>query len=154
MLLEATRWLNSINQPLWTESDVSWDNLSKRFNYDDFYIAYCNEEPAGCIAVIDYDPEIWPEIEKGNSLFLHYVVVSRSFAKHGVADELLEFSKQLAHIRKIPIRLDCNRFRKKLRDLYESHGWVYVGKKYFKEKVYHSALYIYDIENKKKLLEE
>jgi len=65
ILLDVVNWLDSTGNSLWTKEQVSWKRLSKDFSPEDFCIAYLDGEPAGCMALVDYDPLFWPDIPKG-----------------------------------------------------------------------------------------
>ena len=43
------------------------------------------EIPTGCMALIDYDPFFWTDVNKGESLFIHKLAVIKSARKSGVA---------------------------------------------------------------------
>ena len=55
ILLDTVNWLNEMEQPLWGAGEVSWDVLSKNYQIGDFYIAYSDGKPSGCMALVDYD---------------------------------------------------------------------------------------------------
>jgi len=146
ILLDAVNWLESINQPLWTKERVSWKGL-KEFSPDDFYIAFWNNKPAGCMAVIEHDPYIWPQIKKGESLFVHKLAVKRFAAGRGISTALLDFAVDKCQERNIKIlRLDTDATRPKVMKFYEDFGFICVDKKtlYF-DKEYYIAFYVYDI---------
>lgn len=146
ILLDAVNWMSKsglLNQ--WNESSVNWSNLSKSYKINNFYIAYQNGLPTACMALTDYDPIYWPNIPKGESLYLHKVAVKRAFAGKGFSKELLDFAKKTALTYGInTIRLNCNQHRNKLRAIYENEGFVCVEEKIFFEK-YDTALYICNV---------
>lgn len=143
ILADAVNFLEGMGQPLWERQSVTWAGLSKRFNIEDFYIASMKNEPVGCMALIDYDPSFWPDINKGESLFIHKLAVARRGAKQGVSKALLDFAKEQAVMRNInKVRLDVNQFRKKVRALYEKEGFVCVVEQFlFGE--YPAAFYVW-----------
>lgn len=146
ILLDAVNWMSKSGlQNQWNESNVKWSNLSKSYKISDFYVSYQNGLPTACIALTDYDPTYWPNIAKGESLYLHKVAVKRIFAGKGFAKELIDFTKNLAINRSInTIRLNCNKHRSKLRAVYEKEGFICVGEKLFFEKL-DTALYVCNI---------
>ena len=145
ILLEAEMWLESIGKPLWEREWLTWDSLSKEFEIGDFYIALTDGAPAGCMAVIDHDPEIWPDIKKGASLFIHRLAVKRAAAKKGIPDALIHHAKKMCAERGIDtLRLDCHGLMPRLRAVYERNGFKCVGEgKIFK--IYDIAYYEYKI---------
>ena len=56
ILLDTVNWLYEMDQPLWGADEVKWASLSKSFHIGDFYIAYSDGDPSGCMALVDYDP--------------------------------------------------------------------------------------------------
>ncbi|WP_010249836.1 GNAT family N-acetyltransferase [Acetivibrio cellulolyticus] len=143
ILLDAVNWMsNNGLQNQWNESNVKWSSLSKSYRINNFYIAYQNGLPSACMALTDYDPTYWPNIPKGESLYLHKFAVKRTFAGKGLSKELIDFAKKLACSYCITaIRLNCNQHRNKLRAVYEKEGFICVEEKTFFER-HDTALYI------------
>lgn len=144
ILLDAVIYLKKAGlENQWNETNIKWEYLSKDYKIESFYIAYENNKPAGCMALTDSDTKYWPEIEKGQSLYLHKLAVKREAAGKGYSKKLITFAKDLALSRGVDvIRLDCNYHRTKLREFYENEGFIFVSKKYIK-KNYDMALYVY-----------
>ena len=155
ILLDTVNWLNEIGQPLWTEDQIKWERLSKDLSASDFYIAYLNEIPAGCMAVVDNDPQFWADIPKGESLFIHKLAVKRFAAGQGVSDALIFRAKEMCVDKEILfLRLDCDSHRPKQCAVYERNGFVFTNEKIIFGK-YHVAFYEckmpeFKIENHKK----
>lgn len=148
ILLDAVGWLSKSGlQNQWNESNVKWSVLSKSYKINDFYISYQNGLPTACMALTDYDPTYWPNVPKGESLYLHKVAVKRAFAGKGSSKELIDFAKKLALNNCIyTIRLNCNQHRNKLREVYEKEGFICVEEKTFFEK-YDTALYVCNLKD-------
>jgi SAM-dependent methyltransferase/GNAT superfamily N-acetyltransferase len=145
ILLDTVNWLNEMEQPLWGAGEVSWDALSKNYQIGDFYIAYSDRKPSGCMALVDYDPFFWPDVKKGESLFIHKFAVTKTARKSGVADALMDFFKKQGVERRVKtLRLDTHALRPKLRAFYERHGFVFVKVKVLKGDR-HTAFYIYTL---------
>ena len=147
ILMDAVLWMSKSGlQNQWNESNVKWSNLSKSYRISDFHIAYQNGLPAACMALTDYDPAYWPDIPKGESLFLHKLAVLRSFARKGLSKELIQYAINLAkHYHINAIRLNCNQHRSKLRAVYENNRFICVEEKTFHDN-YDTALYVYNVE--------
>lgn len=144
ILTDVVDYLDSINQPQWGREEVTWQGLSKCFLIEDFYIAYMDDAPAGCVAIVDFDPVYWPDIERGSSLFIHKLAVKRCAAGKGVSAALLDYAKMECIRRKIPaLRLDTHALRPKLCHFYERNGFTFVEKKVLFGK-YHTAFYIWE----------
>lgn len=141
ILLDVVNWLDSTGKSLWTKEQVSWQGLSRHYQAEDFYIAYMDGEAVGCMALVDYDPLFWTNIQKGESLFIHKLAVKRSGAGKGVSNALIHFAKKECKSRNIKyIRLDCDQFRYKIRKLYENEGFICVDERCLWGK-YHTAFY-------------
>ncbi|MDR1690088.1 MAG: GNAT family N-acetyltransferase [Clostridiales bacterium] len=147
ILLDAVGWLNEAGQPLWAASVVKWDAISTFYQPSDFYIAYKDGIPSGCMAIVDYDPFFWPNVKKGESLFIHKLAVMKSARKTGVADALMEFFINKGTETGVKtLRLDAPAFRSKLLAFYERHGFKCVGTKTLKGER-HTAFYILTLSN-------
>jgi len=148
ILSDAARWLFSIKKPLWREDDVRWERLQKNFLISDFRIAYCGDDAAGCMAVVDHDPFLWPDIKKGESLFVHKLAVKRFAAGKGISGALLDHAKKMCVERSISaLRLDCHALMPKLRAVYERNGFELVEEKIILE-IYHTAFYVCKINDR------
>ncbi|MBP1756048.1 MAG: hypothetical protein H6Q59_2446 [Firmicutes bacterium] len=144
ILLDAVNWMSKRGEPnQWNETNVKWSILSKSYKINNFYIAYHNGQPSAIMALTDYDPTYWPNIPKGESLYLHKLAVKRLSAGKGASKELIDFAKNLAHNNGIKaIRLNCNQHRAKLRAIYENEGFVCVEEKSF-DGINDTALYVF-----------
>lgn len=144
ILLDTVNWLSEMNQPLWDADEVAWSALSKSYQFGDFYIAYSDGKPSGCMVIIDHDPFFWPDVKKGESLFVHKLAVTKSARKSGAADALIDFFKEQGAVRGVKtLRLDTDALRPKTRAFYERHGFIFVEKKILGK--FHVAFYIYTL---------
>lgn len=143
ILLDAVMWMHKEGfDNLWNESNTKWNELSKNYKIEDFYISYDKEIPTACMALTEYDATYWPNVPKGKSLYIHKLAVKRAYAGKSSSRELFNFAKNLAYKYQIPaIRLDCNQQRQKLRELYEKNGFVCVDE-VIRRDGYGIALYI------------
>jgi N-acetylglutamate synthase-like GNAT family acetyltransferase len=145
ILFNAANWLDEMNQPLWNVNNLKWESLSKHFQINNFYIAYLNDEPAGCMAIIDDDPFFWGSIPKGESLFVHKLAVKKSAKKSGVSNALINYFKEKGKEAQVKsLRLDTHALCPKLRAFYENQGFVCVEEKILNEK-YHTAFYVFTL---------
>ncbi|MEA4831152.1 MAG: GNAT family N-acetyltransferase [Oscillospiraceae bacterium] len=148
ILMDAFIWLDGIGKPLWSKEQISWARLSRDFTPSDFYIAFMDGASVGCMALIDYDQNFWPDVKKGQSLFIHKLAVKRVAAGQGVSSALIDFAKNECIKRRIPaLRLDTHALIPKLRAVYERNGFTLVEERVLFGK-YHTAFYIWEIENK------
>jgi hypothetical protein len=103
------------------------------------------------MAVIDYDPNIWENVAKGESLFIHKIAVKRFAAGQGLSGALIKHAKEMCMDRDITeLRLDCHSHRPKLRAIYERNGFVCVDEKVLYGK-YHTAFYLCEVHDTKHL---
>ena len=137
------------NFDIWDKDFVSWAGLSREFAVKNFYIAYIDNEPAGCMALVDDAPFFWTEkIEKGESLFLRRLAVKRSASGKNLSGNLMEYAVNKCRERNIKtLRLDCDSEREKLNKIYQDFGFICE-----KEEIlviggeeYPSAFYVYNI---------
>lgn len=141
-ILEDVRtYLDEIKNPQWGK--VTWEKLSRSFEAKDFYIAYLNGIPAGCMSLTDFDPEIWPDIPKGQSLYIHKLAVKRIGAGGKISLPLMNFAKKQAVQKGMELRLDCHKFREKVLRFYENQGFRCVGWGRFFG-AYDAALYVWN----------
>jgi len=143
ILLDAVNRLNAEGQPLWGAEEVSWGALSKSYGAGDFYIAYLDGVPSGCMAMVDHDPFFWPDVKKGEALFIHKLAVTTAARKSDAADALIDFFKARGAERGVKtLRLDTHALRPRLRAFYERHGFVCSEVKIIRD-IWHMAFYIY-----------
>ena len=137
-------FLDRISQPQWKRENVTWQGLSQHFQIGDFYVAYMGSLAVGCVAIIDYDPIFWPDMEKGASLFIHKLAVKRCASGKGVSTALLEYAKAECEKRNISaLRLDTHALRPKLRNFYERHGFKLVDERILHGR-YPTAFYVWE----------
>lgn len=130
ILSEAAEWLVSQGTPLWQSNELSPEKISNEVEKGLFWLAYINNEPAGCIRFQLEDQLFWPDIPKTTSAFIHRLAVRRKFAGGQVSTQLLEWTKQQTklHNRQF-LRLDCELKARKLRKFYEQNGFTFHSKK-------------------------
>lgn len=128
----------------WTMDTIKKENILDDFPIDDFFIAFNGTEPVGIIAVTDEHRRVYPHIEKGQSLYVRWFVVKRKVKGSDVAQTLLNLAINRSLEEKLPLRLETNRFNKKLVEYYKSKGFVEDGR-YFDEKWRaHQQLFLYN----------
>lgn len=130
ILLGAVKWLTSINKRGWTEEDIMWTTLSKHYQISDFYVVVQDEGIVGTFILVDVDPIFWPQLEKGESLYIHKVCVHRDAAGSGVSKVILDYFKEEGRRRGLKdVRLDCRTEKPELTTFYEGHGFELVEEK-------------------------
>lgn len=127
----------------WSETDVTWNTLSKTYRMEDFYVIEEAGELCAAVCFVDYDPVYWPQMKPKESYYLHKICVDPKHRGKGYADALIEFFKaEGKRLQYSDVRLDVRAQKTKLRAMYERHGFVLVEqRKIFEE--YETALYAY-----------
>ncbi len=127
ILTEATSWLKERNQPLWSVEMFTIPKVMKDLTEYYYYVAEDDGVVVGSFRFQLEDPEIWPEISRDDSAFLHRLVVRRSQAGRGVARQMILYAQQLTqNANRRFLRLDCAADRPKLRSIYENSGFVWL----------------------------
>ena len=137
------------NFGMWSKARISREGLLKEYLPEEFYIAYINDTPAGCMALQDCAPFFWFEpVEKGESLFLRKLSVRRFASGRNFSRNLLEYAVNKCREKNIKtLRLDCDANIEKLKNIYKSFGFI-LEKQETKKiggKDYHISFYVYDI---------
>jgi GNAT superfamily N-acetyltransferase len=121
--------LRSRNIPLWVGVDLSPASLCP--HPDDLIVtAFIGELAVAAMVFSDWDPEFWPEYEKGSSTFVHKLAVLPPFQGKGLSREMLDYAAALSRERGVQYtRLDCAADRPKLCAVYESAGYIKVAER-------------------------
>ncbi len=145
ILLDAADWMDRSGLHQWERERVKWEVISRSFAAEDFYLVCRDGEAVACMALVDDDPDIWPGVPRGGSLYFHKLAVKRCAAGHGLSTLLLEYAKQKCRERGIhELRLDAHRGRPKVRAIYERAGFRCVEEKLLFGK-YETALYLCEL---------
>ena len=150
MYIRRVTFNNEHNIPQWRYEDVTWDELSKTYTIDDYYVGKVDGNICCGMFVVDVDALYWPEEPKGKYLYLHKICVDPAYSKRGYADQLISYFKQLGrdHNHK-QVRLDVRAHKDKLRAMYERNGFRLVRMGKFLPEC-DTALYCYNFDWDKK----
>ncbi len=144
ILREAARWLEERGQAIWRDDELGQEQIAGEVEAGLFYLAECDGEAAGTIRYQLEDQLFWPEIDQGNSAFVHRLAVRRSFAGGEVSSALLLWAIARTHeLGRRYLRLDCEAFRSKVRAIYERIGFSFHS--YKRIGPYYVARYDYDV---------
>ncbi len=125
ILMDVVKWFSNKGEPLWTEEQVSVEGLKASYKNEESFIAYHDNTPIGCMFLLESDPVCWPEVQDKSSIFIHKVAVLRNFKGTGVAQEMLQWASGYAQRQgKSWLRLACPADRPKLRQVYDSFGFM------------------------------
>jgi GNAT superfamily N-acetyltransferase len=115
--------------PLWIGADLSPSALC-RYDGDRIITGFVGKAAVAAMVFSDWDPELWPEVKKGASTFVHKLAVRPSFQGKGLSREMLDYAATLSAAQGIPrTRLDCAADRPKLCAVYESAGYMKVSER-------------------------
>ena len=89
-------------------------------------------EPVAAFVLLETDPDFWPNVPLGESLFIHKLVVAWAWKGQNLSARALDFAvKQVLERGKKFLRLDTDATRPALCNLYENYGFTRVGRGQF-----------------------
>ncbi|AFY33641.1 GNAT family N-acetyltransferase [Calothrix sp. PCC 7507] len=126
VLREAAVWLQQRGIPLWHDSEVTPESISKDIANGLFFIAESDGEPSGTIKFQLEDLLFWPDIVQEDSAFIHRLAVRRNYSGGKVSSALLNWAISNAQtLKKSYLRLDCDAARPRLKAVYEKFGFCH-----------------------------
>ena len=129
VLQEVAGWLEEQGQPMWTAAELTSGALLERYNLREMRLGLLCGEPAAAMVVQESDELFWPDVPKGESLFVHKLAAARRLKGRGAATAMLDWAKARASEQgRASLRLDCAADRPKLRRFYEEYGFRRVGR--------------------------
>ncbi len=124
--------LENHGQKLWDQEWLQPQALLEQYGLESMHLGRINGEAVAAFVLLETDPDFWPNILEGESLFIHKVVVARAWKGHNLSARVLDYAAQQVLERdKKFLRLDTDATRPALCDLYENYGFVQVGKGQF-----------------------
>jgi GNAT superfamily N-acetyltransferase len=125
ILHEAATWLADRGTPMWRANELEVTRIAGDVGAGLYWLAEAGE-PAGTMRLQLSDPEFWPDVPEGSSVFLHRLAVRRQFAGGQVSSALLSFAAAWTRERgRRFLRLDCEARRPRLRAIYERAGFTH-----------------------------
>ena len=135
VMRNSSKWMKK------SEKTVSkwWDlkNLNSKFllkyaKPGEFYVVLADNKPAAAaILQLSQNAQDWKSVGKGKSksaLYIHWLCVSREFARMGMPKIIIDFAKQHAKQNNVKLlRVDTNAEEMKLRKIYEDLGFKLVS---------------------------
>jgi GNAT superfamily N-acetyltransferase len=135
VLIEASEWLDSIDQSMWKYSDLSISRLLENYKLDEMKLCYDNNNLIGVYVLQWYDPLFWSELIENESGILHKLAVCKEYRGNGYGTKLIRSAENLCQYQKIEwLRLNCGTFRRKLRNYYESEGFEMLDRVYIDDR--------------------
>ena len=130
VLQEAARALEARGQPLWSQHELTPDALRKAYPDSEMYLGFYEGEAVAGMILLANDPLFWPDVQRGESLFIHKLAVVPKVQGRGMAAQMLAFAlDRTLEQGKRYVRLDTAAERPKVRAFYEQHGFVHVGER-------------------------
>src|SRR5207248_10095027 len=108
----------------WVEGELEEPRVRAEVEAGLFVVADVNGRIAGAMRFQLEDRLFWPDLDGGDSAFVHRLAVRRVYAGQGISSVLLRRAVDRARsLGKRYLRLDCDAERTRLRALYERFGF-------------------------------
>jgi GNAT superfamily N-acetyltransferase len=122
--------LEDQGQKLWDQEWLQPQALLDTYGLESMHLGWINGEPVATFVLLETDPDFWPDILEGESLFIHKVVVARAWKGQNLSLQILDYAcQQVLERGKKFLRLDTDATRPALCNLYENYGFVRVGRR-------------------------
>jgi GNAT superfamily N-acetyltransferase len=126
VLLEAFSWMEEGGTSLWTRDEISCESIRADVAAGCYYLLSDGGDIQATFMIQNEDSLYWPEAKAGEALYLHRIAVRRAFAGTGLTRSILAFVVEQARAENLGlIRLDCDRTRAGLNNLYTSLGFSF-----------------------------
>jgi GNAT superfamily N-acetyltransferase len=124
-LTEAADWIERLDgTTMWVEGELEEHRIRVEAEAGMFVVAEIDGQVVGAIRFQLEDRLFWPDLDGGDSAFVHRLAVRRANAGQGISTALLQWSADRARsLGKRYLRLDCDAERTRLRALYERFGF-------------------------------
>jgi GNAT superfamily N-acetyltransferase len=120
--------LEDQGQKLWDQEWLQPQALLDTYGLESMHLGRINGEAVATFVLLETDPDFWPDILEGESIFIHKVVVARDWKGQNLSSQILDFAAQQVRERgKKFLRLDTDATRPALCNLYEKYGFTRVG---------------------------
>jgi GNAT superfamily N-acetyltransferase len=128
LLQSVATWLDMAGPgKLWPASSFHLADIEELTRQSGVVVVECDNEVAASAYVQAKDELFWPEAVPGEALYVHKLVVGRSFGGHGLSKVLLDWIAELGRSQGCRfVRLDCPP-RPKLLEVYDRAGFSRVG---------------------------
>jgi GNAT superfamily N-acetyltransferase len=123
-LINRINWLDTHNLSMWKIENVTKDKLIEMYKEPLFFGGFENNLCIGGFILINKDHIFWPENISDKAFYFHKLVTDPKYSGQGYSSKLLkwiiEYGKDNG---KSYIRLDYDKNRPYLRNMYLSHGF-------------------------------
>jgi GNAT superfamily N-acetyltransferase len=124
ILIEAAQWLRDCGMSLWQPEQLTPEQTAPDVRAGHFFLAWSGTAAVGTMRLTTSDPRFWPDALPGEALYLHRLAVRRTAAGGPASSALLRHAVACAAAQGAAfLRLDCDRERPRLRQVYERFGF-------------------------------
>jgi GNAT superfamily N-acetyltransferase len=125
VLHERYYWLKEHNLDMWKIENLEKISLQTRYEDPIFYAGYEDGICIGGFILLEKDIRYWPNNLNDEAYYFHKFVVSPRFGHKGYSSKMLEWVKTFGKQNgKDYIRLDYQKNRTYLRNMYLKHGFI------------------------------
>jgi GNAT superfamily N-acetyltransferase len=126
ILAEVDAWVAQLGTPMWELGEVDEGRIAGEVASGLFFLAWCDDEPAGTVKFQLDDELFWPDRPNDNAAYIHRLAVRRKFAGGRVSTALMAWAAEHARaLDRDVLRLDCDADRLSLRGVYQRFGFAY-----------------------------
>lgn len=145
VIREVAQWCEDNKMDMWKVADLTKERLLQGVTEENFCIGRIAEDNACSMILQWYDPLFWPDAIENEAGYIHKLCVRRKYSGMGLSQKMVEYAVSECKKRGIRyLRLDTGWSRASLCRLYESFGFMKVGKKMINEREF--ALYEMEID--------
>lgn len=135
LFLETASWLQSKGLSQWRHflDGYGRDDVMQSIKNETAYIIAKDDVLAGTVTIStspdDWDKHIWKQSTITDSVFIHRLVVKRTFSGQGLGRDILRWMERelIFPAGKKQIKLDCVANNKTLNEFYVHNGYAYMG---------------------------
>lgn len=126
ILTEAAKWLEQSGMPMWKESELAQESIASDIAAGLYFIADCSGEAGGAVRFQLEDSVFWPDEPRPDAAYIHRLAVRRRYAGTGLSTAILSWAVERTRgMGRRFLRLDCEASRPRLRQVYESFGFIH-----------------------------
>jgi hypothetical protein len=125
VLHERYYWMKEHKLDMWKIENLEKESLIERYDKPKFFAGFVDKICVGGFILIEQDIRYWPNNLFDKAYYFHKFVISPRFGKKGYSGEMLEWVKDYGKQNdKDYIRLDYQKNRSYLRNMYLKHGFI------------------------------
>lgn len=107
--------------------EYPWDEneLQKQIEQGEFYIAFADEQPAGCFGLRKFENNTFTDDNRG--LYFYHLAVHPAYSGSGLGKEICKWVQDFAKAENANIYFDCWAGNDFLKKFYTEAGFEYMG---------------------------